>query len=152
MHPNERNQLVDAQILDWFTYTSAVVALGVGLTATDIVNVEADADFNLLKLSYFADLAGVAQTDATRVVPNVDIQILDTGSGRSLFFAPIPIPAIFGTGEIPYILPIRRLFKATSAIRVTFTSREVASTPTILLALGGYKDFGDVLDSRANRR
>lgn len=127
---------------DFYTYEAQTTALGVGLSTNDVINIEADSDFILQKLTYQADLAGVGQTNASRVVPNVLIQIIDTGSGRQLMQNPIPIPSIFGTGRVPFILPNPRLFMRNSTIQIAFTSFEVADTPTVRLAFIGYKAYG----------
>lgn len=127
---------------DFYVYEAAVAAIAVAGSANDVINIEADSDFILQKLTYHADIAGAAQTDATRVVPNVTIQITDTGSGRQLMNNPIPIPSIFGTGELPFILPNPRLFMRNSTIQVAFTSFEAAITPDVALAFVGYKIYG----------
>ena len=127
---------------DFYTYEAAVNAIAVGANANDIINIEADADFILQKLTFWADIAGAAQTAATRVLPNVSVQITDTGSGRQLMSNPIPIPAIFGSGELPFILPNPRLFRRNSTIQIAFTSFEAAITPDILLCFIGYKIYG----------
>lgn len=126
---------------DFFVYTAQTIALPVAGNATATIQIQADADFILQKLSYQADLAGVAQTDAGRIIPNASVQITDTGSNRQLFFTPVPISSIFGTGQLPFILPNPRLFIKTSVIQIDFTSFEAAVTPTIRLAFIGYKFY-----------
>ncbi len=127
---------------DFYTYESETVALGVGLSSNDVINIEADSDFILQKLTYQADIAGAAQTDGTRVIPNVLVQLIDTGSGRQLMQNPIPIPNIFGIGAIPFILPNPRLFMRNSTIQIAYTSFEAAITPTVRLSFIGYKVYG----------
>ncbi len=127
---------------DFYIYEAAVVAIAVGASVNDVINIEADSDFILQKLTYSADLAGVAQLESTRIVPNVTVQIVDTGSGRQLMQNPVPIPSFFGSGELPFILPNPRLFMRNSTIQVAFTSFEVAATPDIELAFIGYKIYG----------
>ena len=124
---------------DFYVYEAQTLAIAVGGSATDTIDIEADSIFILQKLAYEADLAGAAQTAETRVVPNVLIQITDTGSGRQLMQEPIPIPSIFGTGELPFILPNPRLFMRNSTINIAFTSFEAVNTPNIRLAFIGYK-------------
>ena len=126
---------------DFFVYEAETVAIAAGGNAADTIQIQADADFIWQKATYQADLAGVAQTDATRVLPGVLIQITDTGSNRQLFFNPIPIQNIFGTGRVPFILPNPRLFIKTSTIQIDFTSFEAAATPTVRLSFIGYKFY-----------
>lgn len=127
---------------DFYTYESQVVDLAVAGSANDVINIEADSDFILQKLTFQADLSGAAQDHSTRVIPNVLVQLIDTGSGRQLMQNPVPIPNIFGTGAIPFILPNPRLFMRNSTIQVAYTSFEAASVPTIRLSFIGYKVYG----------
>ncbi len=145
MNGNERRrewENVGNRRRDFYIYEAETIAIGVGILTNDTIAIEADSDFILQKLTYQADLAGVAQTDATRVIPNVLLQITDTGSGRQLMQNPIPIPSFFGTGRVPFILPNPRLFMRNSTIQIAFTSFEVAATPTVRLAFIGYKIYG----------
>lgn len=130
------------ELRSFYVYEVQTLALPVGGNSTDSINIESDADFWWIKAAYFADIAGAAQTEATRIIPNVDVQIVDTGSGRQLLNGNIPIPSIFGQGSLPFVMPLPQVFKANSVVRVDFTSREAAITPNIRLALIGYKDFG----------
>lgn len=127
---------------DFYIYEAQVDAIAVGGNANDTIQIEADSDFILQKLTYEADIAGAAQTANTRVVPNVLVQLTDTGSGRQLMQNPIPIPSFYGWGAIPFILPNPRLFMRNSTIQVAFTSFEAANTPTVRLAFIGYKVYG----------
>lgn len=127
---------------DFYVYEAEALVLAAGASANDTIQIEADSDFILQKLTYQADLAGVAQTDATRVLPNVLVLLTDTGSGRQLMQTPIPIPSFFGIGAIPFILPNPRLFMRNSTITVAFTSFEAAATPSVRLAFIGYKIYG----------
>ena len=126
---------------DFFIYEAETVAIAAAGTDTDTIQIQADADFIWQKAVYEADLAGVAQTESTRIVPNVLIQITDTGSNRQLFFNPVPIPNVFGMSGLPFILPNPRLFVKTSTIQIDFTSFEAAATPTIRLSFIGYKYY-----------
>lgn len=126
---------------DYFVYESEALALAAGASANDTINIEADSDFVLQKLAYFADIAAAAQTASSRVIPLVTVQITDTGSGRQLMQNPIPVPSIFGTGELPHILPNPRLFMANSTIQVAYTNFDAASTYNLRLAFIGYKSY-----------
>ena len=127
---------------DFYVYEALTTAIAVGASTNDVIAIEADSDFICQKLTYEADLAGVAQLSGTRIIPNVSVQITDTGSGRQLMQNPIPIPSIFGSGELPFILPNPRLFMRNSTLQVAFTSFEAAATPTIRLSFVGYKIYG----------
>lgn len=126
---------------DFFVYEARATAIAVGANVTDTIQIQADADFIWQKATYQADDGGASQTDSNRLIPNVLVQITDTGSNRKLFFNPVPIPSVFGTGELPFILTNPRLFMKTSTIQIDFTSFEAVATPTVRLAFIGYKFY-----------
>lgn len=129
-----------ARLFYSYSLTSGVIAAGA--TATDSVTVESDSDFILTKMSYFAtNGAGAALTWNSRIVPLVRIQLRDTGSGRNLLDANQPIPNLFGTGEIPFILPTMLRIKANSVLRADFVSFEAADSRLVDLSLVGFKEY-----------
>lgn len=129
-------------LLDFFIYRAQAAALGAGASQAVTVNIQADSAFILDKMSVFADLAGAAQTDSTRVIPLVTLQITDGGSGRNLQNGPIPLSSIAGNGELPFVLPQPRVFVANSSITFTFTNFSLATTYTnVFLSLIGRKVF-----------
>jgi hypothetical protein len=132
---------------DWYIYLASTTNLGIAGSATASIpvniNIQADSDFKLLKLTHFCNShASITnQQESTRVLPLVTVQIQDTGSGRNLFSNPIPLPAIAGDGRVPFLLPIARIFKASATITVTFTNYDTAIAYDINLALVGTKLF-----------
>lgn len=126
---------------DMFTYTLPVTSIASGATATDFIQIEAESDFLIQKLSYFADIAGATQTLSSVVVPLVSIVILDTGSGRQIMNNAVPIPSLFGDGREPYILPIPKLFTKNSRINVTFANFSAGTTYRLWLNFLGKKIF-----------
>lgn len=127
---------------DFYIYEAEAIGLASGASTNDVVNIEADSNFILQKLAYQADIAAAAFVAETRPIPNVTLQIIDTGSGRQLMQNPIPIPSFFGTGELPFILPNPRLFMRNSTIQVAFTNFDATVTYNIRLAFIGYKVYG----------
>ncbi len=126
---------------DFYVYEAEALALVTLAAATDIITIEADSNFVLQKFNYSADIAGAAFTDSTRPIPLVSIQLTDTGSGRNLMANPIPIPSIFGTGQLPFILPNPRVFMRNSTIQVAFVNFGAVVTYNIRLAFIGYKIY-----------
>lgn len=133
---------IDTVRRDFYIYEAEALAIAPAGSANDIINIEADSDFILQKLTYEADIAAATQTDSTRVVPLVTVQLIDSGSGRQLMQNPIPIPSTFGTGQLPFILPNPRKFLRNSTIQVAFTNFSAATTYNIRLAFLGYKIYG----------
>lgn len=111
---------VDRLRRDFFVYSIMFASLASGTASQGAIQIQADSDFELQKLTQFAyvDGDGATQTEATRVLPLVSVQIQDTGTGRSLFNAPLPVPALFGGGELPFILPTTKMFTRNASVAV----------------------------------
>ena len=119
--------------------TAAAQALAPGATGTVNINIQADADFRILAGAYFADLAGAAQTDGTRVVALANVLLTDTGSGRNFMDRNVPIPSLFGTGELPFPWPMPKEMRARSTLQVQATNFSAATTYSFSLAFIGVK-------------
>lgn len=126
---------------DFYIYQEDFSGLAAGTSATGNVNIQADSDFVLQKITFFADIAAAAQTESTRVIPLVSMQVTDSGSGRNLFESAVPIAAIFGTGELPFILPTPKLFSARSTITINVSNFDAAATYNLRFSFIGYKAF-----------
>lgn len=129
------------QVKDFFIYSTGRFALGVGASLTQNINLQADADFELLKLTFSADIAGALINNNTYPIPNATVLITDTGSGRQISNVAIPIEAILGIGKEPFILSAPRLFTARSTIAITLISFEAATAYNISINLIGNKIF-----------
>lgn len=121
-----------------------VISLAPAATGSTQFQIEAASNFVWVKAAFIADIAGAAQTDATRIVPNVDVQLQTTGSDKNLFQNFVPIPSVFGDGRLPFVLPFPMVLTANSILRADFQSREAANTLNIRLAFIGWKDYGEL--------
>lgn len=115
--------------------------LAAGATATVNVQIDAGAPFLIVSQSFFANTANGAITVSTMPAPNVVVLITDTGSTRTLMDTAIPIPAIFGTGQFPYVLPEPKLMQANSQLSVQATNRDAAAGYNFYLCFNGFKLF-----------
>lgn len=126
---------------DFFVY-SILFSLNAGAATEGAILIQADSDFELQKLSMFATIAAAAQTEATRVLPLATVQLTDTGTGRSVFNAPAAIPALFGDGRIPFILPTTKVFSANASVTVAVANFSAATNyDTLRILLIGSKLF-----------
>ncbi len=126
---------------DFFVYEVDVSALAPATSSTGQFTVQADSDFLLSKLAVMADIAAVNQTASSRVIPLCTLLITDTGSGRNLMNQAVPIPNIFGQGDLPFILPRQRIFVARSVVTITVTNYDAAKTYNLRLSFIGEKGF-----------
>lgn len=125
---------------DHYVYKAIVSTLTAGSTLTSQIQIEANADFVWVKSAYFADIAGAAQTESSRVIPLVRVAITDSGSGRNLQNLPVPVASLAGHGGLPLNLPQPRIFNANSNISLTFANYSAATDyGNVELSLIGYK-------------
>jgi len=126
---------------DFFVYTITFASLLAGDATQGAIQIQSDSDFELSKLTMFADISLAAETEATRVLPLVTVQITDTGTGRQLFANPLPIPAIMGDGRIPFILPVPKVFSANASVAVAVANFSAAIDYGLRICLIGAKIF-----------
>lgn len=137
MNPIPGTQMVE----DVFVYEVDFASLAGTTSAVGNFQVQADSSFKWVKAAYFADIAAAIQTDSSRVVPLATVQITDSGTGRSLFSSAIPIASFFGTGQLPFILPVQRIFAPNSNVAITVANLTAATTYNIRLSFIGTKLF-----------
>ncbi len=123
----------------FFSYSVIALAIASGGTADKSFQIESDAHFILQKMTCFADVAAAAQTDSSRVLPLVTLLITDSGSSRQMMDAPLPIPALMGTGELPYILPTPHKFSANSTVSIALANYDAALAYNLYLVFSGVK-------------
>lgn len=126
---------------DFYVYDVDFFSLAPGASDNGNIQIQADSDFKWERAAFFASIAGGAQTLNTLVMPLITLQMTDTGSGRNLFQTPIPITNVFGTGQLPFVLPLPRIFRARSSITFAVTNTSAATTYDLNLSLIGYKLF-----------
>lgn len=128
-------------IKDFYIYRTVYDSLTFGTSQSANFTVEADSDFMLHKLAFFADIGGDPQTNDGLIVPLANALITDTGSGRQLSAGGIPVPSYFGSGRLPFILPVPKLFLARSVVQVQVENFSTATDYNLKLAFIGYKIF-----------
>lgn len=126
---------------DFYIYQLNFSALAAAASATDSFNIQADSAFRWEKATFFADIAAATQTDSSRVIPSTTIIITDTGSGRQLMDAAVPITSLFGSGQIPFILQNPKIFAARSTVTVTLANFDAAAAYNLRLSFIGTKLF-----------
>jgi hypothetical protein len=115
------------QYVQNFTYTVGTEAL------TAVVPIQSDAHFLCVETVY--DLG-----TATGVVPaalsgGALIILTDGGSQRQLSSAQVPVSALFGTAQRPFVWPFTHLFRANSSIGIVATGSSAALMAGITMRL-----------------
>ncbi len=125
---------------DYFVYEVDFLAVAAATTAPQqTLTIQADSDFELLKLLQTSDIAGAAETLSTLVVPLATINIQVGNSGRFMSSNPVPIGSFFGYGGIPIVLPRGRIFAAQTTLTLTYANYSAATTYNTRLSFIGRK-------------
>lgn len=135
--------------MDFFWYRAPSFAISSVLTPiTNNIQIDASADFLWIASSYQASITadagvtGAIVTEATNVIPLINLQIADTGSGKFMSNQPIPLGAFAGDGKNPYRLVKPRIFGKNSTIGLNWTSFVAAGTAyRIDFVMHGYKVY-----------
>lgn len=125
----------------FYAYSTLHNAVAANASDTQTVTIASDSDFYLSKMTMFAHISGAVQTDSSRVLPLATVTLTEISSGNQMFDSAIPIPAVFGDGQIPFILPHPKLFEAKSALTVNVANFSAATTYTIYLNFLGYRVY-----------
>lgn len=139
---------------DVFTYSTSVDgvnsfgAISPQNSANAQIQIEADSYFKWVKATFRAWTGSISDgslstTVGERPVPTALVEITDSGSGRKLQNTPIPIQSVFGTGSLPYIIPLPRVFlpRSTISFEVTNIAAAGSSDLFVVLELHGLKGF-----------
>lgn len=106
-------------VRDFFVYEVDFTTLAAAGTAISGFTVQADSSFLWQYGAYYADKANDGTTKANQEVAGVTVTIQDQSSGRQLMSSAVPIPSIFGSGELPFLLPTPRFFRAQTQVTVS---------------------------------
>lgn len=126
---------------DYFLYETSItfdVALG-----NKIVNIPIQSD------AHFIWVAGIMNTNAATTTSSFQgagvnrggcmIQITDGATNRQLSNVPVPANTQFGSAQRPFVLPLRKLFKANSPININATDTTNTTSQIVDLVFAGFK-------------
>lgn len=139
--------LNDPNILaeDWYNYSTVFTSVAASTSYTNSIQIEADSDFEILKLEQYTIASAseaTPQTAGASTVPDCTVLLIDTGSGRQLMNIALPIFTIFGTAQLPFILPKSKRLFARSTLSVQITNLNTAQAYAyIYLSFSGRKIF-----------
>ena len=124
---------------EFFVYSAAFAAIAPGVTSPGQIAVQADADFEVQKLTFTSDVGGAAQTASGLSIPKCNILITDTGSGRNLMNKTIDLMLLFGSAQNPFILSVPKILRANTIVSLALTNYSAAETYNLQIALIGAK-------------
>ncbi len=123
---------------DFFVYAPTPILVGAGKTISENLVFDQDADFCTQKLTGWVTDQG--NPPVVQSSPELLLQWRAGGSGRDVFHRPVPFSAIFGSGELPFILPTPRTIVKGSTIIWTVSNLS-ATAYTVYLCMVGKKKF-----------
>lgn len=127
--------------LDPYIYTTdAMVFAAAASTVTTNINIQADSDFVIMQGAYFVNVAAAVQTRATQNLFNGTVVLTDSGSGRQLMNAPVPVDSLFGNGQFPFVWPWAKLLASKATFQVQVNQIQ-ATAQSLYLQFIGFKIF-----------
>lgn len=120
---------------DAFTYTASLISgttLAAANATTLTFNIDGESDFFWDKGTVYANVANAGTLYSTEELPGVLVTITDTNSQRQMMNNPTPVSNHFGTGKLPFILPIRKLFQSKATVKLAIQNITTATTYTRL--------------------
>lgn len=111
-----------------FVYSFNIASIANGDTEQDTINFNTNSIFLWMKTTYSADIDGAVQTDSSRVIPLVAVQLNNSGADRDIFDQPQRLDNVFGTVGLPNFWPKPMVFEGNSNLLGTFTNLSAATT------------------------
>jgi len=124
-------------LLTPYGYTLTYTALTSGSTATQTLNIAANADFIFVGLHARANVAAAGQTAATLTQPLARVLIVDSGSNEQYTNSAVDLFNYATTGNITNSLIYPRIVSGRSTLTISLTNYDAAQTYNIDLFLEG---------------
>lgn len=127
----------------WFIYNTGIPATSTpGLAQQSSFQVDKDSDFFWTKLVVHCNSGNDGTQYGTELLPEVNVLITNTSSGRAYMNEAVPLANFAGQGRLPFILPMETYIPAMTQIQVAYSNVSDNSTYTLLeLSFIGYKAF-----------
>ena len=107
-----------------------------GGTLQQQFQVETAYRFEMMKLSAFVyDAAGLGVSE--NVLPRLGVLLQDGATSRNLISGEAPLRTLFGTGELPFILPARHKVIGGATFLASVFNRHTAIVYSVVLAFSG---------------
>lgn len=121
---------------EFFTYSAPLDSLAAGASSSVQINIQANSDFMINKIVFAVFDAATGDIVAD---PNMTVNLVDAGSGLSLFDNPQPIGNVAGTAQLPFVPPVAKLLKAKSTLSVQYANRSAVTLYNIIITFHGSK-------------
>lgn len=102
------------------------------------IPIQSDAHFVCVMTMYDTSAGAGASGGTVLAAGGATVQISDSAQQRFLSSIAIPISALFGTAQRPFVWPWTQLFRANGGINISITGTTGAAQ-TVRLVFAGYK-------------
>lgn len=123
------------KLTQYFTYTMVFSGVASLASATAQLQIDASSDFLVVSQS----IEAIDDVTTLAVASAALIQINDSGSGTTLWNVPTPVTNLFGTAQLPFLLPMPRLFTANATMTGSLTNKTTANATSFFLSFHGVK-------------
>jgi hypothetical protein len=120
-----------------YAYTITFSALTAGATASQVINIAANADFMALMFHHRANVAAAGQTVSNKTAPLVRLLVTDSGSNEQFTNAAVDIENYSTNGNIINDLPYPRIVSGRSTLTLQVTSYEASQTLNLDISIEG---------------
>ncbi len=120
-----------ALLLTPYGYNLTFSSLAAGTSATQTVNIAANADFIITGLHHRANVAAAGQNVSTKVAPLARILITDSGSNEQFTNSAVDLENYSTNGNIINKFDYPRIVSGRSTLTVQITSYEASQTLNI---------------------
>jgi hypothetical protein len=117
-----------ALLLTPYGYNLTFSSLAAGASATQTLNIAANADFIALVIHHRANVAAAAQNVSTKSAPLVRMLVTDSGSNEQFTNSAVDLENYSTNGNIINTLPYPRIISGRSTLTVTLSSFEASQT------------------------
>jgi len=126
-----------ALLITPYAYTITFSALAAGATASQVINIAANADFMALMFHHRANVAAAGQTVSNKTAPLVRLLVTDSGSNEQFTNAAVDIENYSTNGNIINDLPYPRIVSGRSTLTLQVTSYEASQTLNLDISIEG---------------
>lgn len=128
---------------EFFTYGISFLAVAPAAIVDKILTLDASSDFLWLYSAWSAATSGgnTAWAEATRQLPSSTIMLTPGDTNAQMMSQAVPVGHIFGSGEMPFVLPAPRKLPARTTLEFVFTNLDSTITYDIYLSLIGVKQY-----------
>lgn len=124
-------------LLTPYAYNLTFSSLAAGASATQTLNIAANADFIMLGLHHRANVAAAGQNVSTKTAPLARVLITDSGSNEQFMNSAVDLENYSTNGNIINKLDYPRIISGRSTLTVQLSSYEASQTLNIDLAFEG---------------